>query len=163
MPTQPCIKISCMLSLSLSYTHTRARAHTHIIQVSVIRDEPYSASSQTLDHLLCKPQHKAHTRKHTLLTTNLPPSHCANNYHHPSHPHHKSENVVSVLRSASPCIHMSIRPECCAVCLQQHGLGVLHQFSELGQPLSSHCPVHHAMVAAQRHTHHAGYAHPGKE
>ena len=46
--------------------------------------------------------------------------------------------------------------------LQQHGVRLFHQFSEFCQPLSSNCPIHHTVVAAQCHTHHVGCTQPGK-
>lgn len=45
---------------------------------------------------------------------------------------------------------------------QQHGDGFLQELAELRQPLGADRPVHHPVVAAQCHRHHAGYVKSAK-
>lgn len=45
---------------------------------------------------------------------------------------------------------------------QQHGYGFLQELAELSEPLRADRPVHHPVVAAQRHRHHAGYVEPAE-
>lgn len=45
---------------------------------------------------------------------------------------------------------------------QQHGDRFLQELAELCEPLRADRAVHHPVVAAQRHRHHAGYVEPAK-
>lgn len=49
-----------------------------------------------------------------------------------------------------------------AVSSQQHGDWFLQELAELCEPLGADRPVHHTVVAAQRHRHHARYIEPVK-
>jgi len=67
-------------------------------------------------------------------------------------------NRISPVRGLLPVAAVSCNGG--SVPSQQHGDGFLHELAELGEPLGADRAVHHPVVAAQRHRHHAGDIEP---